>query len=205
MKYLFFLIVLLIPIGLASAETGKNFDTIDNQDGTTTWASHYERVFDGISWKNYILNDNLNQITFDGSGGSFLFYKATCNFKLYDPNSKALEINSYSFVLSIDGIAQPSLSCTITNLIQSEDATSFYINQDLFKTKIDLSPSSGLEWTHEIDNNQGKGSTFTITETCTDCIVSSIEGNKIDFGAYTLDTKNEIHNTVNETKSMNGD
>src|SRR3972149_1438892 len=107
-KYLFFLIILLIPVGLASAETGKNFDTIENQDGTTTWSSHYERVWVGSTWGNYLIDDTTNSLEFEGSGIHYIFDKLNCDFKLYDTETETLVINSYQFNLLVDGIAEPS-------------------------------------------------------------------------------------------------
>jgi len=205
MNYLFFLVIFLIPVGIASAETGKDFDTEELGNGLIQWTSHYDRLYDGNSWENYILTNDATQIRFQSSGIDFVFDKTNCVFKLYDPLDQALEINSYKFDLSIDAILQPSPTCDVINFLQTEDTINFYIDQGLFKTKFDLEPSMGMEWTHEIDNNEGKTSTFTITETCQDCIVESIDETRINFGAYTLDTKNEIHDTVKDTRADKGD
>ena len=204
-NYLFFLIVFLIPLPLAYAEVGKNFDTVPNQDGTITWTSHYERIFDGDSWENYLISNNPINLEFESANLSFLFDKASCNFKLLDPESETVAINGYDFALNIDGLPTILPMCTLESFSQTDDKVSFTINRGLFKTLYDMNPSGSMEWTHEIDNNEGKASTFTLIETCTDCIVQSIDGNRIDFGSYTLDTKNDIHNTVKETKADKGD
>src|SRR3989304_4692266 len=204
-KYLFFLIILLIPIGLASAETGKNYDTESLGNGLIQWTSHYDRIFDGDSWENYLISNNPMQLEFESANLSFLFDKVSCNFKLLNPESETVAIDGYDFTLNIDGLPSILPICDLESFIQSEDKVSFTINRGLFKTLYDMNPSGSMEWTHEIDNNEGKASTFTIIETCTDCIAESIEENKIDFGFYTLDTKNEVHNTVKETRADKGD
>src|SRR3990172_6780872 len=205
MNYLFFLIVFLIPLPLAYAEVGENFDTISLDNGLTQWTSHYDRIWDGDSWENYLISNNPMQLEFESANLSFIFDKASCNFKLLNPESETVAIDGYDFTLNIDGLPSILPICDLESFIQSEDKVSFTINRGLFKTLYDMNPSGSMEWTHEIDNNEGKASTFTIIETCTYCIVQSIDGNRIDFGSYTLDTKNEVHNTVKETKADKGD
>jgi len=192
-------------MGLAQAEVGKNFDTVDLGNGLTQWTSHYDRIWDGDSWENYLISNNPIQLEFESGNISFLFDKVSCDFKLLDPESKGIAIEQYDFTLNIDGIPTILPICTLESFVQSEDKVSFTINQGLFKTLYDMNPSGSMEWTHEIDNTEGKATTFTIIETCTDCIVKSIDGNIIDFGSYTLDTKNEVHNTVKETRADKGD
>src|SRR3990172_1014212 len=205
MNYLFFLIVFLIPLPLAYAEVGKNFDTEQLPNGLTQWTSHYERIFDGDSWENYLISNNPINLEFESANLSFLFDKVSCDFKLLNPESETVAINGYDFALNIDGLPTVLPICTLESFSQTDDKVSFTINRGLFKTLYDMNPSGSMEWTHEIDNNEGKASTFTIIETCTDCIAQRIDGNRIDFGSYTLDTKNDIHNTVKDTRTDKGD
>ena len=204
-KYLFFLIIFLIPLPLAYAEVGKNFDTVSLDNGLTQWTSHYDRIFDGDSWENYLISNNSINLEFESANLSFVFDKVSCDFKLLDPESQTVAINGYDFTLNIDGLPTILPICNLESFTQSDDKISFTINRGLFKTLYEMNPTGSMEWTHEIDNNEGKASTFTIIETCTDCIVQSIDGDKIDFGSYTLDTKNDIHGTVKETKADKGD
>src|SRR3972149_4215643 len=83
MKYLFFLLIFLIPVGIASAETGKNFDTVENQDGSITWTSHTERILNGNSWVDYITTNNANYISIETAYGSVKLDKTTCEFSFY--------------------------------------------------------------------------------------------------------------------------
>src|SRR3990167_3747450 len=204
-KYLFFLIIFLIPLPLAYAEVGKDFDTEQLPNGLTQWTSHYDRIFDGDSWENYLISNNPVQLEFESANLSFLFDKVSCDFKLLDPESETVAIDGYNFSLSIDGLPTVLPVCNLESFIQSGDKVSFTINRGLFKTLYEMNPTGSMEWTHDIDNNEGKASTFTIIETCTDCIANKVDGNQIDFGSYTLDTKNEVHNTVKETRSDKGD
>src|SRR3990170_8504089 len=205
LNYLFFLIVFLIPLPLAYAEVGKNFNTEQLPDGLTQWTSHYDRIWDGDSWENYLISNNPAQLEFESANLSFLFDKVSCDFKLLNPESEIIAINGYDFSLNIDGLPTVLPMCNLESFSQTEDKVSFTINRGLFKTLYEMNPSGSMEWTHEIDNNEGKASTFTIIETCTDCIVQNIDGNRIDFGSYTLDTKNEVHGTVKETRIDKGD
>ena len=83
MNYLFFLLIFLIPVGIASAETGKNFDTVENQDGSITWTSHTERILNGNSWVDYITTNNANYISIETAYGSVKLDKTTCEFSFY--------------------------------------------------------------------------------------------------------------------------
>jgi len=168
------------------------------------WVSHYTRIWDGNSWVNYLISNNSNSLEFESGNISFIFDKISCNFKLLNPMSKSIAIDGYDFKLNIDGLQTILPLCNLEAFIQSEDKASFTINRGLIKTLYEMNPSGSMEWTHEIVNNQGKDSTFTIIETCKDCIAKSIDGNLIDFGSYTLDTKNEIHDTIKETRADNG-
>lgn len=191
MKYLFFLLIPFVLIVPAYAEVGKNFDTIENPDGTTTWTSHYDRVFDGDSWENYILTQSGAKVRVETANIIFEFDKISCDLRLYDPVTKELVIQSFKSDLLIDGVKQVIPVCPVTNLTPTEDKITFNVQRGAgFVTHFELEPINGLEWTYEIDNNKGKASTFTIEETCKDCSVFSIDGDKIDFGVYILDTKN---------------
>lgn len=205
MNYLFFLIIFLIPVAYANAEVGKNFDTEELGNGLTQWTSHYDRIYDGNAWQNYILTNDGSQIKYESSGVSFQFDKTNCDFKLYDPVTDNLAINSYQFDISVDGVPKAKSICDVVNLIETADEISFTIDRGDFKTNYDLNTLNGMEWTHEIINKEGKNSTFTITETCKDCNAISIVGDNIDFGAYTLDTKNKEHKTLKNTKADKGD
>ena len=87
MKYLFFLLIPFLLIVPAYAEVGKNFDTEDQGSGIIKWTSHYDRIFDGDSWENYILTNDATQIKFESAGISFVFDKINCDFKLYTPDT----------------------------------------------------------------------------------------------------------------------
>ena len=84
MKYLFFLIIILVPVGLAQAETGKNFDTEQLPNGLTQWTSHPDRIFNGIEWKNYLLTEDASSIKYESAGISFKLDKTDCTFNVYD-------------------------------------------------------------------------------------------------------------------------
>ena len=60
------LLVLFIGFGIipAFAEVGSNFDREQIGDNTFKWTSHYERIWDGNQWANYLWSDNGNIIHF---------------------------------------------------------------------------------------------------------------------------------------------
>ncbi len=83
---LFFLIIplLLIP-GLAYAEVGSNFDTVNNLDGTITWTSHFERILnDQWEYKDYIFTDEANYLQVETAQASVQLDKNTCEFSFYN-------------------------------------------------------------------------------------------------------------------------
>src|SRR3972149_872952 len=187
MKYLFFLIVFLLPIGLAYGEVGNNFDREllgeINGNQTFRWTSHYDRIFNGNEWVNYILTDDINQIKFESAGISFFYDKNNCEFNLYEPNTNNIAVTSYRFNIAVDNNPLPLFDCNITDFVTTEDTISFNVDNGEFKTLFDLEPNKGLEWTHEIENKSGL---IKITEVCDKCIVEELIeiGNKtlIDFG-----------------------
>ena len=86
LKYLFFLIIipfLLIPT--ASAEVGKNFDTVTQLDGSVVWTSHYERILENGRYVNHIVNDKAGVFEYRTGNISFDFDKVDCSFTLYNP------------------------------------------------------------------------------------------------------------------------
>ena len=127
-KYLFFLIVFLIPLPLAYGEVGKNFDTVSLDNGLTQWTSHYDRIWDGDSWENYLISNNPVQLDFESANLSFIFDKVSCDFKLLNPESETVAINGYDFALNIDGLPTILPICDLESFIQSENKTSFTIN-----------------------------------------------------------------------------
>lgn len=204
--YLFFLVIFLLPASLAYGETGKNFDTVTNPDGSVLWTSHYDRVLSpDWKWKNYILADSATEFRYTSSGIIFVYDKLSCHFKLYNPQDNTLEIDAYSFRLAIDSTNIPLSTCDITDVEQDTDEITFTIDYGRFLTHYRMNPIEGVEWTHEIDNDLGRDGTFTITETCQSCTPLDIDGGRIDFGGYTFDTKNEIHNTVKSSRADKGD
>src|SRR3990172_13245000 len=101
MNYFFFLLIPFVLVIPAYAEVGENFDTVQLPDGLIQWTSHYERIWDGSSWKNYIIDDTPNSLEFEGSGIHYIFDKLNCDFKLYDTETETLAINSYQFNLLV--------------------------------------------------------------------------------------------------------
>ena len=87
MKTTILSIIVLLSISLvatSSAEVGKNFDTVENPDGTTTWISHNERILDGANWVDYITTETANDITIESAQGSVRLDKINCEFSLYN-------------------------------------------------------------------------------------------------------------------------
>lgn len=207
MKYLFFLIIFLIPVGLASAEVGKNFDTKPVENGLIQWTSHPDRIFNGVEWKNYLYTNDVNSIKYESAGISFKLDKTDCTFDLYDSGlieGKTPGINSFSHNLKVDGVDIVE-SCTISSVVQTPESIQVTVNNGKFSTVYDLSYLGFVEWTFDLDNKEGKESTFTIEDTCKDCTPEIIEGDLIKFGDFILDTKNREHDTLKNSTNEKGD
>ncbi len=86
MKYLFFLIIipfLLIPT--AYAEKGKNFDTVENPNGSITWTSHYDRILDSNDeYQDFIFTNHPNFLQVETAGASVQLDKNSCKFVFYN-------------------------------------------------------------------------------------------------------------------------
>ncbi|MEX0596673.1 MAG: hypothetical protein WD512_09240, partial [Candidatus Paceibacterota bacterium] len=203
-----FVLAVLTP-NFAYAEVGRNYDTIKNPDGTVTWTSHPERIpDDSWNYKNYILKQDSQTITFESAKISFIFDKVGCDFGLYDSGrivkNQLPVIESFSHSLKIDTIEKSFTECNIISYIENENGLDFSVSRNGFVIIYNLDFSSGLEWTFDFQNNEGKNSTVTITDTCLNCIPLGIDNNTIRFDGYVLDTKNELHNTVKDKFSDKG-
>lgn len=209
-ELLFLIPFLLLVPSLVHAETGFNFDRspTGNPD-EFLWTSHYNRIWDGSEWVNYIWSQDNNIVKFDSADLSYEFNKLNCSFSLLEPLTNNIEIENYDKTLKIDGLDVALSSCQIISIEATENnlkltTTQTATNTEL-KTIFDLKAVGGEEWTYQINNNEGKLSTFTIIETCKNCLSLSTEGDKSDFGFYTFDSKNDEHNTVKtiDTKDSN--
>lgn len=207
MKILFFLIIFLIPVGLAHAEVGKNFDTIQIGNGLTKWTSHPDRIFNGVDWKNYLFTNDIDFIKYESGGISFKLNKNDCTFNIYDPGvigEKIPDIDSFSHTIQLDG-KDVIESCTISTIIQTPESLQITINNGNFSTIYDLSYTGSVEWTFDLDNQEGKQTRFTIQDTCKGCIPDKTQGDLIQFGDFILNTKNKEHNTLVNSTSDKGD
>ena len=69
-------------------DKGKNYDVIrDHNDpdgdgfGSATWTSHFERIWDGSAWQDYVLQDNNETVMYFSESTGTLFYdKNTCAY-----------------------------------------------------------------------------------------------------------------------------
>lgn len=201
------MIIFLIPVGLASAEVGKNYDTQPLGNGLIKWTSHPDRIYNGVEWKNYLYTNDANSIKYESAGISFKLDKTDCTFNLYESGlieGKTPGINSFSHNLKVDGV-DVSESCTISSLLQLPDSLKVTVDNGKFLTIYDLSYLGSVEWTFNLDNQEGKQSTFTIEDTCKDCTPDMIQGDLIKFDNFILDTKDREHNTLKSSTNEKGD
>lgn len=209
-------ILLLIPIllflvpSLSYAEIGKNFDRIELEPNIFQWTSHYERIFDGSQWVNYIWFEDLDIIKFESASLSYEFNKNDCSFSLFEPLTNNIAIEKYERTLSIDGSEVVLSKCEVQDIELLEDGLKIITIQNgpgsELKTLFNINAIGSEEWTYEITNNElFTSKIFSINEVCLDCKVIKTTGDFIDLGFYILDTKNSVHNylkTKEETKDF---
>jgi len=74
----------VVSVPVVYAEVGSNYDTVINDDGTTTWTSHPDRIMDG-TWQNYFLETDEQKIIFKSNSiGGLIYDIPTCSYSLYE-------------------------------------------------------------------------------------------------------------------------
>ncbi len=200
-KHIFFLIIpslLIVTMPLAYGDIGRNFDLIDNGDGTVTWKSHYDRILDP-TWKyvNYILDDKPTVLEFRSANISFDFDKDLCTLKLYDPKNDRAVFPTFVTELRIDNVPIPSVVCNVLNIVEDTDGISFTVDKSGYDIIYDVHASGETEWTYIGDTALADG-TYTIIEKCVECDIGTLRNGLIDFGTYVFDTKNDVHGAVKD-------
>ena len=205
MNYLFFLIIFLIPVGLASAEEGSNYIREQNPDGTVTLRLlSYDRILVNGQWLNYNFYQNIDSISFESASSSFKLDKSSCDFALYEKGQivKAPIIENYKTEYLKDDVKILG-ACLISPILEGTRIVSFNTTLNGITRVFDLS-TEGVEWTNLYDNNEGKDINFKIHETCEGCTPDRIEGDELFFGDYKLDLKNEQHGTLSAITNDKG-
>ncbi len=77
-----------------------------------------------------------------------------------------------------------------TKYSPAKKALIMQVIKDGLKTKFVLGLTT-IEWFYNIENTEGKQTTFKIIEVCKDCNPDRIEDGILYFGEYSIDTKNE--------------
>ena len=186
-------------------EKGKDYDTVQIGVDSYLWTSSPPRIWDGSQWQNFVYSETGQYIRFESEAVSFEFYKDTCDFKLYSPgyiSDKSADIESFSHFLTIDGAPEPLPACSASYTTNAK-GMQIIAERGLFRTIYDLDFSTGLEWTHEVNNNKGRGVNVLITDTCLNCTAEELTPEIIRLNGYTLDTKDDIHKTVRDTRTDN--
>ncbi len=198
-------LLLFIPLLIA----GPNYDLEQLDERNFSWSSHYERIYDGSNWVNYVWIDNGNTIRFDSANLSYELNKNDCSFSLLEPMSNRIAIEKYDKALLIDDIPAALPSCTITNIDPSAHGLKITATQNGggfdFKTIWESNGAGFIEWTYEMVNGDFLTSKrFKIIEDCINCTSKGTNGDLIDVGSYVLDTKNRIHNSLKATDTKSG-
>src|SRR3990172_4766951 len=116
-KILFLIPILIFVVpSLAYAETGFNYNREQLTPLTFEWASHYNRIWDGFQWVNYIWFQDSNIIKFDSANISYEFNKIDCSFSLYEPLTNKKAIEKYERILEVNGALVSLSSCEILDI-----------------------------------------------------------------------------------------
>lgn len=213
MRAFFFTLCIFFIISLgyfspAYAESGKNFNREQIGENTFKWSSHYDRVWDGTKWVNYLWGDANGIILFQSSGIIYKFDKSTCEFSLLQPDTWQTSVSAFSHELTINGTKEILPACLVSTTPATDSldvvATRSTAN-GILKTVYEIDAVGFMEWTHEITYTDSKKAKLGVQETCKGCEGVVIGTDKIDFGDYILDTKNRVHNTLKSTDDKTQD
>lgn len=198
MNYLFFLIIPFVLIIPAYAEEGSNYIRQENPDGTNTIRLFtYDRLLIDGQWLNYNFYEDANTLSFESASASFKLDKTTCDFALYEKGiiTKSPLIDNYKMEYLIDDV-KILPTCIISPLLDNGNNITFQTELNGITRTFGLG-ANGVEWSSDtIDIVDGKDTKLNIIETCEGCIPDRIEGDKLFFGDYILDLKNEQHNSL---------
>jgi len=111
MKWLIILALAVITTPAAFAQIGPDYNNIQNEDGTYTYTSHYNRIWDGEQWQNFIISETENNIIISSNAANTLSYdKQTCSYSIYDTG----------FI--VDAALLPSVSWQANSAVNGTDA-----------------------------------------------------------------------------------
>ena len=118
-------ILLAVTIPNAFAEVGQNYDTITNDDGSTTWTSHAPRIMDG-TWQNYFLETDEQKIIFKSNSiGGLTFDIPSCSYSLYENGFDGNQI-----IPSVSIVGTHNNNGTWENLAVNEESCKVDFSQD---------------------------------------------------------------------------
>lgn len=201
-----FLVFVVAP---AFAEVGPNYDIEQIGERTYKWTSHYDRIYDGSKWVNYLFWETSDSYHFESASFNFVLDKNDCSFQLRHPETKNTEIEKYQTVFYADGLQKDS-SCDI-ELNPSNNGyvinTKKMSDGSEFKTMFEISATGFMEWTYEITNTDLLSSkVYSIEEICKDCTNQKSDGDTRYFGgSYIFDTKNSVHGTMTDSRQVGSD
>ena len=126
MKWLIILALAVITTPAAFAQIGPDYNNIQNEDGSYTFTSHYDRIWDGEQWQNFIISETENNIIIHSNAANTLSYdKQTCSYSIYDTG----------FI--VDAALLPSVSWQANSAINGTDAWSrMAVNDELCTVEI---------------------------------------------------------------------
>lgn len=193
----------------AYAETGQNFDR--EKIGPTQFKliTHYDRIWDGSKWVNYMWSDDGINITLESQNIIYKINKLSCEFSLLNPYTKQVSVKSFAQEMTVNGSKALLSACLVTKVtprIDTLDVTVKRISADSqIETIYTIDASGNVEWTYDLSiTNPLTSAKLGVIETCVDCVPLQVQNDFINFGDYFLDTKNRVHNTL-KTKQAGKD
>ena len=200
------LLIGLTPLAFGEIEKGINFDReliSINPDGTQVfqWTSTPDRLLIDGEFVEYQFTETNDLVRYESEQITFEFYKSSCDFKLYETGliNDTPVIESYSTTISVNDNIINFPVCLVQNIIESEDGVTFEVRRGAATILFEL--GNGVEWTYDVVGN----GVIKITEVCTNCQGDQIDDQRIQFGDYILDTKNNIHGAFDEATQQGND
>lgn len=157
------LLAVTIPSAFAQVETttGQNYDTVTNDDGSTTWTSHPERILINDTWQNYFLETTNQKIIFTSNSiGGFVYDIPSCSYSLYENGFEGSQI-----IPSVSIVGTQNNNGIWENLAVNEESCKVDFSQDEKGIIITSTKENNIQkLTHEIivNINIGVKETFKL-------------------------------------------
>tara|TARA_Y100000590_G_scaffold466524_1_gene642241 strand:+ start:2921 stop:5899 length:2979 start_codon:yes stop_codon:yes gene_type:complete len=201
MKWLILVVLAVGAIPAVYAEVGPNYDIVENEDGSFTWTSHPERIWDGEQWVEFTVNQSEDTIQVaSNSIGTLVYDIQSCSYSIFDtgfasPETQILpSISWYPRIAEVgtddySGIDELHNQQCSVNVEQGEDWTIITATKDTptstLTQTLDIRTDNGIKETVSIFNNNPEWNNhkFALSQTVHTGDSITLGGNTYDVAA----------------------